>query len=634
VILVLLFHAKIPWFAGGYVGVDVFFVISGYLITSLILQDHAAGRFTLLGFYERRIRRIFPALSLVVLSTLAVGAFVMLPPDLARLGSSSVATTLFISNFYFLRQGRDYLRGDPDLQPLVHTWSLAIEEQFYVLFPLFVLGAIRILKRPGVAFIGVALGSFAISVYLTQATPQAAFYSSASRAWELLLGALIAVAGLEEKLPRHVTPVLQSAGLAMIFGAALSIDRHTPFPGLAALVPCVGAALILAWCHQETRLIRTLGHPALVWIGLISYPLYLWHWPLLVLAKLTLSRDLAAYEVVAVYLCAGFLAAFTWRHIEKPVRRRQGSISAKRLLALTAGAGCLAIAIGGALRATAGIWAATPANVVQVLEAAKDYAPLLGTCHNWDRKNPQALSHCVIGAREQSAFDFALLGDSHAGAIAIAVGGAANSVSKKGLQLTADDCPPLLRTQVRIQRVLTDCEARNEAALALLQQHGIRRVILASAWVQYLGDYKTVRPSNALNETDDNVASFRRALKDTIGHLRALGIDVTIVGPVPEIGWNVPAVLAAAEWHQTPPPEGPSLGDFVAGQGAIIPILKELEDGGVHVMHPHEVLCQSICIVRFKGQILYRDSEHLTTVGAELLRPMLVQQLSRASAVP
>lgn len=634
VIVVLLFHAKVPGFSGGFVGVDVFFVISGYLITLLILHEHAAGRFTLAGFYERRIRRIFPALMLVALSTLAIGAFVMFPPDLAHLGSSAVATMLFVSNIYFWRREQNYLRGDPELEPLVHTWSLAIEEQFYLLFPVFVLGVIRISKRLEVAFAGVALGSFAISVYLTFTHPQAAFYLSVSRAWELLLGAFTAIVSLKEVIPRPLAPVLQFGGLAMIVGAVFSIDSLTPFPGFAALAPCVGTALILSRSDQESPLTKALSHPVPVWIGLISYPLYLWHWPLLVLTRLALSRELAAYEIATLYLLAGFLAAGTWRYIEKTARQRGGPISAKQVFALAAGLSSLTIGIGWALRATEGIWAATPVGVARMLAAAKDYAPLLGTCHNWDRQNPEAFSHCVIGARERAEFDFALWGDSHAGAIALAVGAAASSVGRNGLQLTADDCPPLLRTQVRIRHVATDCEARNEAVLALLRQHRIRRVILAGAWVQYLDDYKTLRLTNEPTAKDDAVGLFRRALKETIDQLRAAGMDVVIVGPVPDIGWNVPFVLAAAERRKAPLPEGPSLGAFLTSQHRVIPILKELEGDGVHVIYPHDVLCRPTCIVQLNGQAIYSDREHLTTVGAELLQPMLARQLSTAAVVP
>ena len=191
VILVLLFHAKAPLFSGGYVGVDVFFVISGYLIAKLILQEHSAGRFTLIGFYERRIRRIFPALFLVVLATAAIASTVMLPPYLVRLGASVAAAALFVANFYFWTQRLNYLQDRPDFEPLLHTWSLAIEEQFYLLFPIFVLVALRFFKRLDLASLGVALVSLALSVALSHLPPLSTFPPAALGS--CCLGAWLAV---------------------------------------------------------------------------------------------------------------------------------------------------------------------------------------------------------------------------------------------------------------------------------------------------------------------------------------------------------------------------------------------------------------------------------------------------------
>jgi peptidoglycan/LPS O-acetylase OafA/YrhL len=574
------------------------------------------------------VRRIFPALFLVLLSIFAIAPFVMLPPDLGQLGSSGVAATLFVSNFYFWAQGQHYLRDLPDFEPLLHTWSLAIEEQFYLFFPIFVLLTLRLFKRIDRTFMAVALASFAISAYLTLTHPRSAFYFSASRAWELLLGSWLAVTYLKNLIPRQFVPTLQCAGLVMIVGATVGYDGSTPFPGFAALIPCLGTALIIAWCDQDSRLIKGLSHPTLVWLGLISYPLYLWHWPFLVLARFALLREPQSYEIVALYSLACVIAAATWHYLEKPFRTRNGLISTRRVFMLGAGLSCLALMMGAALRATE-VWSTPPAEVARILAAANDYAPSLGPCHNWDRKNPNQLSNCIIGANDRPAIDFALWGDSHAGAIAIAVNAAANSVSKKGLQLTADDCPPLLRTQVIVGNVMSDCEARNEMAFDLLLRHRIRKAILAGAWVQYVeGDYKALRPNDERKADGDKVAAFRQAIAQTLDRLRTAGIDVVIVGPVPEIGWNVPSVLAAKEWRKQPMPEGPSLADFMSSQGKIMPILRKLEPDAVGIIYPHQVLCRSFCLVQLNGQILYRDNEHLTTQGANLLRPMIVQQLS------
>ena len=194
------------WYGGGFVGVDVFFVISGYLITALILHRHAEGRFSILDFYERRIRRIFPALFLVLFATMAFGAVIMMPPDLIRLGSSVVSVALFVANLYFWRQRLNYLQDNPDFEPLLHTWSLAIEEQFYLLFPVLLLVLVRLFRRPSLVLIGVALPSFAFSVMLSTTHPYAAFYFSFSRAWELLLGAWLAATNVGDFVPRRFIP--------------------------------------------------------------------------------------------------------------------------------------------------------------------------------------------------------------------------------------------------------------------------------------------------------------------------------------------------------------------------------------------------------------------------------------------
>ena len=195
-------------------------------------------RFSLLDFYERRIRRIFPALFLVLFATMAFGAAIMLPPDLIRLGSSVLSAASFVANLYFWKERLNYLQDNPDFEPLLHTWSLAIEEQFYLLFPIFLLTLLHLLRRAGLVLIGVGLASFALSVMLSTMHPHAAFYFSLGRAWELLLGAWLAATNVKDLVPRRLIAALQWVGLVMIGMAAVSYDRHTPFPGFAALLPC------------------------------------------------------------------------------------------------------------------------------------------------------------------------------------------------------------------------------------------------------------------------------------------------------------------------------------------------------------------------------------------------------------
>jgi peptidoglycan/LPS O-acetylase OafA/YrhL len=583
----------------------------------------------LLDFYDRRIRRIFPALFLVLFATMAFGAAIMLPPDLIRLGSSVLSAALFVANFYFWKERLNYLQDNPDFEPLLHTWSLAIEEQFYLLFPIFLLALLRLFPRPGRVLIGVGLASLALSVMLSTTHPQAAFYFSGSRAWELLLGAWLAATNVRDFAPRRFIPALQWVGAAMIGIAAVSYDRLTPFPGFPALLPCFGTTLLIAWSHLQSRIVVALSNPALVWVGLISFPLYLWHWPLLVLARLYLLREPAPHEIASLYLIAVLLAAATWHFIEKPIRARKGSLPARHVFAPAIAVTVLAITVGTGLRVSQE-FAAPSADVARILAAAKDFAPSRAACHNWDRRRPDQFADCVMGDKSQRGFDFALWGDSHAGAVAEAVDAVGRDLLLKGLQLTSDDCLPVLGVDVVLNGAMTDCADRNEATFVLLTQHHVRQVILAGAWFQYLGDYnKVLRLLGGADASLHSTAVLSRQLNQTIRRLQGAGIEVVIVGPVPYIGWNVPSVLAGSASRGMTLPDGPRYGDFMAHQHHVLVILSEAEQDGADVMYPHERLCQLTCIVRLDGQVLYSDNEHLSTAGAKLLQPMFVRKLDR-----
>jgi peptidoglycan/LPS O-acetylase OafA/YrhL len=321
VVPVVLFHARVPGFGGGYVGVDVFFVISGYLITGILTEDLNAGRFSIFNFYERRVRRIIPALMAVILATLIAGAALLLPYQLADLAHSAVNAVGFTSNIWFWRQ-TGYFAGATGLQPLIHTWSLAVEEQFYVLFPigLYLLHRFRLLKI-GVAVI-LALSLVAASILVFR-MPAATFYLLPTRAWELMLGALLAVGTVSAVQSQRAREWLAFAGLAMILVPVAVYTERTLFPGLAAVPPCLGAFLIiLAGRSGRTVVTDALSGTIPVRIGLISYSLYLWHWPILVFARQWSIVEPGPWAIIAC-IALSFLAAWaSWRFVEKPFRTR------------------------------------------------------------------------------------------------------------------------------------------------------------------------------------------------------------------------------------------------------------------------------------------------------------------------
>lgn len=273
---VILYHFEVWPFSGGFVGVDVFFVISGYLITGIIANDLQADRFSILTFYQRRVRRILPALVACVAATSVAGLFILLPNELQDLGQSLIATALFASNIYFWSQS-GYFAPAADTQPLLHTWSLAVEEQFYIAFPLILAAVWRWNRRALVpTLLVLALLSLGVSAYQVQQAPQAAFYLSIGRGWELLVGSLIALCRSHlDKVPATCAWL----GLAAIVASLVGYNEQMPFPGLAALLPCLGAAAIIV-SAPGTMVGNFLSSSPMRGIGLISYSLYLWHWPI------------------------------------------------------------------------------------------------------------------------------------------------------------------------------------------------------------------------------------------------------------------------------------------------------------------------------------------------------------------
>lgn len=327
VVPVVLFHAQVSLFSGGYVGVDVFFVISGYLITTLLWGDIQQERFSILKFYERRARRILPALFSIILFSLAAGYFLLLPNDFHNLASSALSSVLFYSNVFFWREFASFL-GALELQPLLHTWSLAVEEQFYIFFPILLWCIVKWKRSILVGAIALGgTGSFFLSVWASSIDPAGNFFLIPTRAWELAVGSLLALGVFgspnQVQLLRGLAGV---TGLGAICSAVFFYDIHTDFPGLAAALPVFGTAAII-WAGSASAatpsfVTRLLSLKPFVFVGLISYSLYLWHWPLLVFARHWFTQtQLSALATALIFALSFVLAILSWRFIERPFRR-------------------------------------------------------------------------------------------------------------------------------------------------------------------------------------------------------------------------------------------------------------------------------------------------------------------------
>lgn len=346
VIPVILFHAGFDIFSGGYVGVDVFFVISGYLITCILLDELERGDFLIARFYERRARRILPALFVVMLACLPFAYMWMLPSQLKDFAQSVAAVVIFASNVLFWRED-GYFAAAAEMKPLLHTWSLAVEEQYYLLFPLFLLLLWRFgRQRVFWSVVAVAVLSLLLAEWGWRNTPRANFYLAPTRVWELLAGSICAF--LTVGRVQMSSNVLSITGLAMIVGAIFAYSGSTPFPSVYTLVPVVGTGLVVLFATEGTLVARLLGLRGFVGIGLISYSAYLWHQPLFAFARLRSLTEPSHFLMAALAVAALLLAWATWRFVERPFRKRDRSepMTQQSVFALSGAIGAIFVAIG------------------------------------------------------------------------------------------------------------------------------------------------------------------------------------------------------------------------------------------------------------------------------------------------
>lgn len=413
IILVVAFHAfPSSLFKGGFIGVDVFFVISGFLISSIIFKSLDAGSFSLGDFYLRRIRRIFPALLTVLSTCVAIGGLFLFPTEVQELGKHLFKACLFILNFSLMKE-KGYFDTSSDLQPLLHLWSLCIEEQFYLLWPLLAFGLWKLKPRLRLVSIMVMLaGSFAWNILLVHAHPTRAFYLPATRFWELWLGSVTAYLSLycpqtlqftvARKYLAHIGSVL---GFALILLPVLMINKATPFPGWWALCPTLGTCLIIAMGGQAWVNRKILGHKWALFIGIISYPLYLWHWPLLAFSRILVREKLHTWFAAIVVLAAVLLAWMTYRLVETPIR--SGQRTRRQIITLI---GLFAVLCGigaGWYKQILPLRLQTPA-IEKILAARDDWSYTGGN----DTKKPAQFALAELKGDDRNTV--LVIGDSHA----------------------------------------------------------------------------------------------------------------------------------------------------------------------------------------------------------------------------
>lgn len=612
VLPVIFFHAGFDLFGGGFVGVDVFFVISGYLITTIILNDLDGSRFSIVDFYERRARRILPVLFLVVLVCVPFAITILLPNDLESFSKSLIAVSLFVSNIFFWRDS-GYWDVSADLKPLLHTWSLSVEEQYYLFFPVLLIFIWRFGKKYVLAaMVGVWLCSFVLAEFASVRYANAAFFVLPTRGWELLTGALVAYyllfsANTRKINNRLLNEILGGIGFILLLYSVFVFDRSTPFPGVYATVPTVGAALIIAYARENTYVGRILSNKIFVSIGLISYSAYLWHQPLFAFARYRSFGGENERLMLTLVVCSLLLAYFSWRYVERPFRNRL-FLTRTMVFRFSALAGSTFVILGLTGVFMNGLphrYSKTQQQLLALgnggLKTMDAYR--LGSCFiNYDQSYSVIIdSGCVSKARvlsDDQKKRVVIFGDSHAAHWLVGVKNVFSS-SYVIEQYTGTSCRPFdFRSNTQRCRDFYNFFIGN-----ILPTLTDKDVLIVSA--RWIGSYAELGGDG-----------FTRSVSDSFRLFRSTPATVLVVGNSPEykmapqnlvVGLNVDAE-----------------GDVYLKSENFLDVnfvLKDLSASfGFVFLNPQNYMCKTSaplqCLVASKGEFYYFDRGHLSVKGS------------------
>lgn len=598
VLPVIAYHLGVPGIPGGFTGVDIFFVISGYLICGIIFNSAREGNFSYMEFYKRRCLRILPPLFVVLAATLIFGYTHLLPAQFTDLSNSALGVTLFSSNIFFWKT-TGYFAGPAELKPLLHTWSLAVEEQFYIVFPVILLLALRLFRsRTTQVMLLIIAGSFLLSVYGVLKKPTFAFYMLPTRAWELALGGLISVSSLQQRAQHWsagVRHLLSLTGLALILAGFLWLSTDKPFPAWNALWPCVGSFLIIL-AGPQAAVSRLLALRPVVYIGMISYCLYLWHWPLIVYSGMFFNLDPALRDVTIFGLT--LLLAIASRYlIEIPFRYRLSGQPSGRVV--------LASVFGLVIIASGTLWKGYFDNhsghfSPQALALAKysqykdmpdfAYQYRLGRCFvdgKTDEDKPYDRDFCL--QTSASAKNYVMIGDSHAAhlwrAISLAAGQGVNVI-----QATSAGCKPVLHNALNNPCTSLVSYLYNE----WIPQHKIDGIIISARWLP------------------EDIAP----LQYTLSQLKLISNNIVVMGPTIEYNEALPDLLA----YQTDGRKNlvaQSINHSVKVTDGLLK--KALADEPVSYISVYDIICPGdVCRgLASDGHPLASDYGHLTLSGAK-----------------
>jgi peptidoglycan/LPS O-acetylase OafA/YrhL len=614
VLPVVLFHAG-AGFSGGFVGVDIFFVISGYLISRVLLRDWDRGRYSIVMFYERRVRRIIPALFAVIAFTFVFSAVLLIPKDFRDFSASAVAATTFVSNILFYEQS-GYFATAAHYKPLLHTWSLAVEEQFYILYPPLLWISVKYFRRyfPVLIAVGIVL-SLAVCQFAVIKRPDMAFYLSPFRAWELLIGCIVALGVFPPVKSDFVRNTASIGAALLLIYPIFFYSPDTPFPGLAALIPCSGAAILLH-SHEAgpSSVGRILSSPPFVFIGKISYSLYMWHWPLLVLVRLTLLRPLTPIDGLGVAFLSVGVAYLSWRYIELPFRKPD-QVARPQLFRAAAGSAAILLLVAAYGVVSGGMpWRFAPrVNSLAAYSDSTQTAQWLAKRGMKDCFQGESAPHLAAALRCMSVSgegrDVLVWGDSHA---AYAFPGVRELGRREGITtrlVSMASCFPIIYA-----KMLPGCSSFAPYVAAHVKDFRYSAVVLFGHW------YAQERKWEGSSRREAFFADIAKTLK-IIG---ANGTPVILVGPLPEYDEPLPVILA----RRLAFGGSEAFGAHLKKGARKLDSLMKARFGhlpGIIYVSAYDAMCdRNGCQTMAGDSPIELDESHFSTRGAEKVVPLML----------
>jgi len=661
VLAVILYHFKFDYFSGGYLGVDIFFVISGFLITSIILEEISLEKFSLINFYERRIRRLFPALIVVIITTSFLFEIVFLETEIKKLVVSIISTILFYANFYFQDIG-SYFSPLNEQQPLLHTWSLSIEEQFYLIFPIFL---VLFFKKINLAFILIIL--FALfSISLSQfggnlkfsypyvenhlsffALPQFAFYFTLTRIWEILVGCLLALFLFNNK-KNFENRYLVLLGYLLIVLSILFFDRNTLHPSIITLIPITGTLLVLLYSSEnfnESGVFVIFNNYILLKIGLISYSLYLWHQPIYQFFNQIYfidTNNLVKFFIIFLLLILSF---FSFKFIEQPFRDKR-KISQKNIFIFYILSTILIILFCLYSLYLRDFSKKYSALVYDISNFSKYYENNNFNCSTSAENYISPNNACILGNEQKT--ELALIGDSHLDLISKELKKELTLLGVSAYQFSYGGCVPSLNLKVYNDKRYICNKYFTEVLNKLKNEPNIKKIVLFSRWSFNLkgerfnnkeggieignGHYFIPINSDVLVEKKIRQEEILKNIEIFIKKIKNLDKDIYIVMPTPEMGWEVPNNLARILHYKNKIEKNTlsiSKKVFDERNSEIYKFFSNLKQNyNLNLIYPNDIFCDNLKCFSHKNNIpLFFDDDHLSIEGSKLLSKKIINHI-------